>query len=115
MATLSSPEAPLERAAAGEARELAIDDPRWEQFVRAHPDALAFHHPRWTQLLLDCYGYRPFVLAVLDDAGGVAGGLPVVELRSLRKRRWIALPFTDACPPLLAPGVSEGAFAEGLH
>jgi CelD/BcsL family acetyltransferase involved in cellulose biosynthesis len=114
MATLSSPAAPGERIRTSEPVELAIDDPRWEAFVLAHDEALAFHHPRWTQLLVDCYGFRPFVVAVLDRDGQLAAGLPLVEAQSLRSRRWIGLPFTDACPPLLAPGVSPAGFAKTL-
>ena len=76
--------------------ELALDDPRWLAFVRAHPQAGPFHHPAWTSLLAECYGFRPFALAVLDDAGAVAAGLPAVEERGRR----ISLPFTDVCAPL---------------
>jgi CelD/BcsL family acetyltransferase involved in cellulose biosynthesis len=111
---LSSRPAHVERAGIGELRELAIDDSGWQEFSGEHPDALAFHNPRWARLLVDCYRYRPFVLAAVDEGGGIAGGLPVVEVRSLRRRRWIALPFTDMCPPLLAPGLDQAAFASAL-
>jgi CelD/BcsL family acetyltransferase involved in cellulose biosynthesis len=37
-----------------------------------------------------------------DGAGGLAGGLPMMDVRGPlgRGRRWISLPFTDHCPPL---------------
>jgi CelD/BcsL family acetyltransferase involved in cellulose biosynthesis len=76
--------------------ELELGDPRWRKFVRGEPEATAFHHPAWAELLEDCYGYRPFVLAATDEGGGLVAGLPVMEVR----RRWVALPFTDVCPPL---------------
>jgi CelD/BcsL family acetyltransferase involved in cellulose biosynthesis len=78
-----------------------IDDPRWIDFVHACPAALPFHHPAWTRLLADCYGYRPLALALAGDAGQFVAGLPVLEVKSpFGKRRWLSLPFTDYCPPL---------------
>jgi CelD/BcsL family acetyltransferase involved in cellulose biosynthesis len=79
---------------------LELGDPRWEAFVRASPHAQPFHHPAWAQLLADCYGYRPFVLAI-ENGAGITAGLPVLEVaRARSRRRWISLPFTDHCPPL---------------
>jgi CelD/BcsL family acetyltransferase involved in cellulose biosynthesis len=78
-----------------------IDDPLWVDFVHACPAALPFHHPAWTRLLADCYGYRPLALVLAGDAGQLVAGLPVLEVRSpFGKRRWLSLPFTDYCPPL---------------
>jgi CelD/BcsL family acetyltransferase involved in cellulose biosynthesis len=97
------------------ASELQLSDPRWTAFVAAHPSALAFHRPTWAEMIADCYGYRPFVLAVLDATGDVSAGLPVLEVRSLRRRRrWVALPFTDECPPLLGPAADGAAFIAAL-
>jgi CelD/BcsL family acetyltransferase involved in cellulose biosynthesis len=78
-----------------------LDDARWTEFVYACPSAVPFHHPAWTRLLADCYGYRPFVLALTGTAGQIVAGLPVLEVRSVfGNRRWLSLPFTDYCPPL---------------
>jgi CelD/BcsL family acetyltransferase involved in cellulose biosynthesis len=83
------------------AKRLEIEDPRWAEFVSACPSATCFHHPAWSKVVSECYGYRPFALALEDDSGRVRAGLPVVEVRSrLGGRRWISLPFTDHCPPL---------------
>jgi CelD/BcsL family acetyltransferase involved in cellulose biosynthesis len=98
----------------GGAVELGIRDPRWLSFVARHPDAIAFHRPEWSELLADSYGCRPFVLAVLDATGSVSGGLPVVEVERLRRRRWIALPFTDVCPPLLRRDLPPNALIDAL-
>lgn len=98
------------------ATELEIDDPRWAALVESHEDALAFHRPEWARLLAECYGYRPFVLAVTGADGGLLGGLPVAEVRGLRRRRrWVALPFTDACPPLLRADLDPDGFSEALE
>lgn len=79
---------------------LDIDDERWSSFVERTPGALPFHHPSWARLLADCYDYRPFAL-VLQDAGGIAAGIPAIEIRTVfGRRRWISLPFTDYLPPL---------------
>lgn len=83
-----------------------IDNPLWTDFVYASSSAVPFHHPAWTKLLADCYGYRPLALALTDETGQIVAGLPVLEVRSaLGKRRWLSLPFTDYCPPLAVSDV----------
>jgi hypothetical protein len=62
-------------------------------------ETLPFHLPAWSQLLAECYGFRPFV----------CGGLPVLEIS---RRRWSALPFTDLCPPLGDPAETVRALEE---
>jgi hypothetical protein len=75
---------------------LDAGDRRWRELVDADPSALPFHHPAWSSLLGEVYGYRPFLLGLEDPAGGLVGGIPVMEVRGpLGGRRWISLPFTD--------------------
>ena len=82
---------------------LEVDDPRWFDFVSGCETATAFHHPAWAGLLADCYGYPSFVLAVADPAGPVVAGLPVVDVSNrLMGPRWVSLPYTDACAPLVS-------------
>lgn len=79
-----------------------LDDPRWLRFVQAFPDALPAHHPAWAKVLSDCYGFRPFTLLATRDGDRVEAGLPMLEVTGpLGGRRWISLPFTDYCPPLV--------------
>jgi CelD/BcsL family acetyltransferase involved in cellulose biosynthesis len=108
VATVSNP--PLAR------RELDIDDPRWLSFLSAqHEEALPFHRPLWLQILSECYGFRPFVLAMEAASGVVAAGLPLLEVRDpVRGRRWVALPFTDRCPPLATSRDAERVLAREL-
>lgn len=74
----------------------------WKRLVENHPDATIFHHHLWSELLSDCYGYKPFVILFESDDGKISGGLPVMEINSrLTGKRWVALPFTDHCKPLL--------------
>jgi len=76
-------------------------DERWIAFTAATPQANIFHHPTWANLLTECYGYRPFVVAVGDAGGRICAGLPMMEVNSrLTGRRWVSLPFTDHCAPL---------------
>ena len=84
-----------------------IDDPRWSEFVDSHPDAGPFHLPAWASLIADCYRFEAFALTVQDGDGELLAGLPVIAVRSPRGgRRWVSLPFTDSCPPLLRADVA---------
>jgi CelD/BcsL family acetyltransferase involved in cellulose biosynthesis len=88
---------------AGSVDHLLLDpsDEKWMAFVASSPQANAFHHAAWVNLLAECYGYRPFVIAVSDAGGNIQAGLPIMEVRSpLTGRRWVSLPFTDYCAPL---------------
>jgi CelD/BcsL family acetyltransferase involved in cellulose biosynthesis len=83
---------------------LGIDDPRWGAFVSATEAATPFHHPAWAALLADCYRYPAFALALEDGAGQILAGLPVLDVSNrLTGKRWMSLPYTDVCPPLVAP------------
>jgi hypothetical protein len=76
-------------------------DEGWKALVETDSRANIFHHPAWIYLLAECYGYRPFVVAVGDESGRVGAGLPFMEVTSpLTGRRWVSLPFTDYCRPL---------------
>ena len=87
----------------------SITDQSWLDFLLKQENAVIFHHPSWSGLLAECYGYRPFVLVSLDEAGRVDGGIPLMDVRSpLTGRRWISLPFSDHCAPLCSsPAVLE--------
>lgn len=91
---------------------LPAGDPAWRELVLGHPDALPYHHPSWTGTITDTYGFRAFTFAVRDASGRLLGGVPFVEVGGrMRSKRWVALPFTDACPALTAPELAEGALA----
>jgi hypothetical protein len=76
-------------------------DARWLAFIEAKPDANIFHHPAWLAVLEESYGYRGSVMAMCDDGGRIVAGLPIMEVHSrVTGRRWMALPYTDYCPPL---------------
>lgn len=95
---------------------LPASDVRWQQLMNASDDALPFHHPSWMRTLSACYGYRAFILALTDGHERLHAGLPVMEVTNplaidvnssgvkVGRRKWVALPFTDYCPPLVPHG-----------
>jgi len=93
-----------------------LTDPCWEKFVAGHPAATPFHHPAWVRLVADCYGFRAFAVATSDAVGEIRAGLPVVEVRHFRgKPRWVTLPFTDYCAPLVSGPQEETGFVSALQ
>jgi CelD/BcsL family acetyltransferase involved in cellulose biosynthesis len=87
-----------------------LADERWARLAATAPQATIFHHPRWLGLLHRRYRYPVAAAAVLDDAGAPVAGLPLALVASrLTGRRLVALPFSDACPPLLAPDAPADA------
>ncbi len=90
-------------------------DERWMELVIGAPGASVFHHPAWMGVLAECYGYRPFVAAIVDAGGVVNAGLPMMEVSSpLTGRRWVSLPFTDHCAPLYRSAQALEALVSGL-
>ena len=87
---------------------LELTDPRWGKFVAGHPLATPFHHPGWASLVANCYNFRAFAVATTNATGEIRAGLPVIEVRHLRgEPRWVSLPFTDYCPPLVSAPQEE--------
>jgi CelD/BcsL family acetyltransferase involved in cellulose biosynthesis len=76
--------------------------------VLGQSGALPYHHPTWTEAIVDTYGFRAFAFAVCDPSGTIIGGLPFVEVGGrIRGKRWVALPFTDTCPALATRGPTD--------
>jgi CelD/BcsL family acetyltransferase involved in cellulose biosynthesis len=96
--------------------EMPISDPRWERFVASHPETFVFHRPAWSRAIVDCYGFRPFALTSQNADGEIDAGIPMFEVRTpFRPPRWVALPFSDICRPLLGDEVSLADFTQGLE
>ena len=95
---------------------LELTDPRWADFVARQPSATPFHHPHWGTLIADCYGFRAFAVATSDATGEIRAGLPVIEVRHPRgEPKWVTLPFTDYCPPLVPAPQEETDLAGALR
>jgi hypothetical protein len=79
------------------------EDERWLDLLRRTDDVTPFHHPAWTRLLADCYRYPALIAGVADGHGGLTAGLPLLDVvHGGRPRRWVSLPFSDACAPVAA-------------
>lgn len=73
----------------------------WMQFVECHPDASIFHHPAWMNMLRDIYHYRILAICVMEGEL-IQAGIPFADVRSfITGKRWISMPFSDYCMPLL--------------
>jgi len=95
--------------------QLDASDERWLAFVMSMPQANIFHHPVWVNLLAECYNYRPFVVALLDEGDRICAGLPILEVNSfLTGKRWGSLPFTDYCSPLYRDLSAFESLTQGL-
>lgn len=87
-------------------------DRRWLSLLARAPQASVFHDPGWIALVAGHYRYPVAAAVVLDARGEAAAGLPLALIASrLTGRRLVALPFSDACGPLVAPGATAGARA----
>ena len=79
-----------------------ISDKHWIKIVEQSSGATVFHHPFWSTCLSQSYGYCPFVAVMKSSDDLIHAGLPVMEINSwLTSKRWVALPFSDHCSPLL--------------
>jgi hypothetical protein len=89
--------------------EIDPSDPRWDAFVRAHPEATVYHLSAWAEILRRAYGYRPRYIALAGpDPDRLEGVLPLIMTRGVVSgRRLRSLPVVNAAGPLAAD-------AEGL-
>lgn len=96
---------------------LAIEplNERWLDFISSHPDSNIFHHPAWIEALAKCYGYHPFIMALLNSDREILAGLPFMEIQSrLTGKRWTSLPFSDHCILLSRDHHLHSRFLNGL-
>jgi CelD/BcsL family acetyltransferase involved in cellulose biosynthesis len=92
-------------------------DAAWGDLLERAPASTIFHHPAWLRLIRDHYGYSMSAWCLRGSDGRLVGGVPVALVDSrLTGARFIALPFSDSCPPLLDPsaGVDISRVAGGV-
>jgi hypothetical protein len=97
---------------ASRVRTVQIDaqsDPRWEEFISNHPDAIVYHHPAWLRVLELEYGRKTINLSCEDEAGQIRGVLPLLQTagvpflgNSQYGPRLSSLPRTPIAGPLAA-------------
>lgn len=86
-----------------------VRDARWAGLVAA-ASGTVFHDPAWLSVLRAQYGYELVAAAVGDASGRLVAGLPIAVVGGrVAPRRLVALPFSDLCPPLVAPGAPPSA------
>jgi hypothetical protein len=75
-----------------------LTDPRWEEFVRAHPRSSVFHSTAWLSALNRTYGYIPvgFTTAQPDERLNNGAVFCLIDTW-LYGRRLVSLPFSDHC------------------
>jgi CelD/BcsL family acetyltransferase involved in cellulose biosynthesis len=80
-----------------------LRDPRWQSFVEWHADSSVFHRVEWLRALQSCYGYLPRALTLTPPGSPLESGLLFCEVRSsLTGNRFVSLPFSDHCDPLVS-------------
>ena len=105
--TVAAPEA------ATVARIDPVVDPRWDAFVRSHPDAGPYHLGAWAEILRAAYGDEPAYLALADERGKLTGGLPVMRTRGLvTGKRMRSLPVVPPAGPLASTPQDTRALLE---
>jgi hypothetical protein len=80
-----------------------LSDPRWEPFVTRHPQASVFHSTNWLRALRTTYGYDPVVVTTCPPDAALTNGVVSCRVQSwLTGRRFVSLPFSDHCEPLVS-------------
>jgi len=89
--------------AAAEVYEIdPLSDPRWAALVDSHPRSAVFHSPNWLRALRSVYGYEPVVVTTCPPSARLTNGLVFCQIDSwLTGRRFVSLPFSDHCEPLI--------------
>jgi CelD/BcsL family acetyltransferase involved in cellulose biosynthesis len=77
-------------------------DPRWDDYVRSHPGATAFHLSDWGRILHRAYGYSPAYVALQAPSGALTGVLPLFRTRGVMSRRRYRAPTMNSAGPLAA-------------
>jgi CelD/BcsL family acetyltransferase involved in cellulose biosynthesis len=95
--------------------EIGIRDAEYRTFLWCQEAVTPFHLPSWSEVIARCYGFAPSVFCIRDAHGKICAASPGMHVGGrLRGRRWVSLPFTDACPPLAADAATAEVLAAEL-
>jgi GNAT acetyltransferase-like protein len=79
-----------------------LQDARWPAFVLRHPNSSVFHTRGWLRALQMTYDYEPVAFTTSAPAADLTNALVFCVVRSwLTGNRFVALPFSDHCEPLV--------------
>jgi hypothetical protein len=81
----------------------SADHAAWSQLVDRSPSATLYHHKEWIELLTRCYGFSVFVAGVYRD-GDLISACALARAKNPFSKRFISLPFSDSCEPLVSSG-----------
>lgn len=88
-----------------------LEDSQWAKFVQWHPRSSVFHTTGWLEALQRTYGYTPLALTTSPPDKPLDNGWLFCSIRSwLTGRRWVSLPFSDHCEPLIDERASLDQF-----
>lgn len=77
-------------------------DPRWPTLVENHPRSSVFHTKSWLKALETVYDYEPVAVTTCPPGSSLTNGLVFCRIKSwLTGRRFVSLPFSDHCEPLV--------------
>ncbi len=86
-----------------------LTDPRWDHFVKSHPQGSFYHHSVWGKVIYQTFPHVHPVYSIIEQDGQIAGLAPFFFVKSvLTGKRLIALPFTIYADPLVHSD-------EGIH
>ena len=88
------------------------DEAAWDAFVREHPAGSIYHLAGWRHLIAEVFGHGSHHLLARDEAGAIAGVLPLVRVAGLFGDYMVSLPYFTYGGPL---GASEAVEAELMH
>jgi hypothetical protein len=86
---------------------------QWHTLTRGSPRTTLYHSMRWIEALRLTYGFA-FQAALLEQDGEVRAGALFARVRRPFARWWVALPFSDSCPPLALEETAEVELLGGL-
>ncbi|MGA9542301.1 MAG: GNAT family N-acetyltransferase [Candidatus Sulfotelmatobacter sp.] len=79
-----------------------LRDSRWADLVERHSGASVFHSQNWLRALHTVYGYEPVVVTTCPAGAPLTNGVVFCRINSwLTGRRFVSLPFSDHCEPLV--------------
>jgi serine/alanine adding enzyme len=88
----------------------------WDAFVRATPGWTHFHLAGWQSVIARVHRHHCPYLAARDEAGRLAGVLPLVSVRSLAFGRYlVSMPYLNYGGPLGSPDAVRALAAQAVE
>jgi hypothetical protein len=79
-----------------------LQDDRWPELIAQHPNASVFHTRGWLGALQATYGYAPVAFTTSAPHVHLTNAVLFCAVRSwLTGSRFVSLPFSDHCEPLI--------------